>query len=119
MNLNEQPSLLQHEGAAGNFLSILLEGTKSNRSAVGARVSGDAGGRKQIREMANGDSYDSHSEFALFFGLGEAAGKAKAKAKTAESVVVSWPSAETQRFGRIEANRRISIKEDSEPQLRP
>jgi hypothetical protein len=68
---------------AGNWLIVRLEGVKSNRSGIGARVSVMAGGRTQIDEVRSGGSYLSQNDLRLHFGLGEA--------KTAKVEVV-WPS---------------------------
>jgi hypothetical protein len=84
-NQNEPPSLWkQTRRAAGHWILLQLAGTKSNRSAIGARVTVTAGGRKQVDEVRSGGSYLSQSDLRLHFGLGEAA--------RIESVEVRWPS---------------------------
>ena len=46
MNMNEPPSLLRNDVSGnGHWLKVLLEGVKSNRSAIGARVTARYGGR--------------------------------------------------------------------------
>jgi hypothetical protein len=66
--------LLRNDGGskAGHWISLKLVGKKSNRNAVGARVELTAGGLKQIDEVHAGDSYLSHSDWRLHFGLGTA-----------------------------------------------
>ena len=49
-----------------------LEGTKSNRSAIGAKVTIEAGGRRQVAEVRSGGSYLSHNDMRVRFGLGDA-----------------------------------------------
>ena len=63
MNMNEPPSLLRNDYAGGNgWLMVELEGTASNRSAIGATVSVTAGGRVQSRAVLSQSSYYSHDD---------------------------------------------------------
>jgi enediyne biosynthesis protein E4 len=63
VNLNEPPSLLRNDVTGDNhWLKILLEGTKSNRSAIGATVVATYGGRKQARSGGHGRSCDNVAE---------------------------------------------------------
>src|SRR4029434_10770437 len=66
------PTLLRNDGGskAGHWISLKLQGTKSNRNAVGARVELKAGGLTQVDEVRAGDSYISHSDWRLHFGFG-------------------------------------------------
>jgi hypothetical protein len=84
-NLDGPPTLLRNDGGSGHH-SILVKcmGTKSNRSAIGARVRVTGGGRTQIREVMSGSSYYSQSDLRLHFGLGPTA--------AAVAVEVAWPS---------------------------
>jgi hypothetical protein len=66
--------LLHNESAGENsWVIIKCIGTKSNRSAIGARVKVSAGGRSQIDEVMSGSSYYSQNDLRLHFGLGKAA----------------------------------------------
>jgi tetratricopeptide (TPR) repeat protein/thiol-disulfide isomerase/thioredoxin len=96
---NDMPSS-QH------FLALKLEGTTSNRDAVGARVElhlkGDAGTSKRIKTLHAGDGFQSQSSKWLHFGLGRAAG--------IERVDVRWPgSQQAESFTTIELDRRYRI----------
>ena len=53
-------------------MSFRLEGTRSNRSAIGARVMIEAGGKRQERTVQSGSSFASQNELAARFGLGSA-----------------------------------------------
>jgi hypothetical protein len=78
--------LLHNEGTEGNhWLRLVLEGdgTHSNRSAIGARVTVDAGGNTYHREVIAGRGYLSQSELPLTFGLG--------KAEKVDRVTIQWP----------------------------
>ena len=83
-NMNERPSLLRNDSvAAGGFLSLRLVGSRSNRSAIGARVSVEAGPRTMVQEVRSGSSFMSSSDLRLHFGLGDSA--------SARRIVVEWP----------------------------
>ena len=71
-NQNEAPSLFkQAHKAAGHWLILKLEGTKANRSAIGARVKVLTGEHAQWDEVRSGGSYLSQSDLRLHFGLGD------------------------------------------------
>jgi hypothetical protein len=103
VNMNATPSLLKNTGPRRHFLSLTLEGTKSNRSAIGARVTVESGGRKQIGEVMSGGSYYSQNELALYFGLGDAA--------SADRIEVRWPSGAVQEWKHVAADRRLAARE--------
>jgi len=111
VNMNQKPSLLVNDAPKGNFLSLLLAGTKSNRSAVGARVTMEAGGRRQVTEVMSGGSFYSHNDFAVHFGLGAN--------RAAERIEVQWPSGLTQEWKNVTGNQRLSIKEGGSPEALP
>ena len=83
MNVNEPPSLLRNDAPAGNhWIKIRLEGVKSNRSAIGARVLAHYGGKVQAQEVLSQSSYLSASDPRLHFGLGAA---------TTADIEIYWP----------------------------
>ena len=86
----------------GNYLNVRLAGVKSNRSAIGARVSLEAGGRKQFREVSGGSNFGC-LPFEQHFGLGRA-GKV-------DAVEIRWPSGLRQRFEGIPINSTLSFTE--------
>ncbi|HEY3840143.1 MAG TPA: CRTAC1 family protein, partial [Bryobacteraceae bacterium] len=65
VNMNDKPTLLKNVGQRQNAIAITLTGTKSNRSAIGARCTVETGGRKQIAEVVSGGSYFSQNSFTL------------------------------------------------------
>jgi len=93
--VNDRPSVLENAAEPGAFLRIELEGVESNRSAIGARIEIEAGGRTQMQQVVGGGSYYSQSEFALYFGLGSL--------KSVEQITVAWPNSEPQAFTEIAA----------------
>ncbi len=102
-NQNERPTLLDQRAAPpGGWMILRLEGTTSNRSAIGARAEVRAGGRMQVGEVRSGGSYLSQSDMRLHFGLG---GAARA------DVVIRWPSGREQSLKGLGANREHRIRE--------
>jgi hypothetical protein len=90
---------------AGHFLTLLLEGTQSNRDAIGARVTVAAGGRRQTAWRFGGGSYASASDPRLHFGLGPA--------RTIDEIEVRWPSGRIDHFRDLGADTGYLIKEGS------
>jgi hypothetical protein len=105
MNVNEPPSLLRNDAPAGNhWIKIRLEGAKSNRSAIGARVVVRYGGKVQVQEVLSGSSFISASDPRLHFGLGDA---------TAADVEVRWPNGLVESINSVAANRLVTLREGS------
>jgi hypothetical protein len=106
VNMNDKPALLKNVGVRQNAIAVTLTGTRSNRSAIGARCSIEAGGRKQISEVVSGGSYFSQNSFTLYFGLG--------KAEKVDRIEVRWPTGETQMWSGVAANRTVALTEGKE-----
>ena len=103
-NQNEPPSLWkQVDRAAGHWLLIKLAGSRSNRSAIGARVMVSAAGRVQTDELRSGGSYLSQNDLRLHFGLGSAT--------RADSITVRWPSGAKTLLKDVAADRVLTIRE--------
>jgi hypothetical protein len=99
--MNEPPSLLRNDFSGGGaWLKVKLVGTKSNRSAIGARVLCKYGNKQQVQEVLRQSSFFSSNDPRLHFGLG-----------TAKSVelAVRWPSGRKQTFNGVGVNRIITI----------
>ncbi|HEY3997412.1 MAG TPA: CRTAC1 family protein [Candidatus Xenobia bacterium] len=79
-------------------LELTLQGTTSNRSAIGAQVYLTADGRPQHQWVKSGSSYCSQSQLPLLFGLGAA--------RDADDVAVQWPGSPAREvLGRLAAGR--------------
>ena len=106
LNVGEPPSLLKNMNASG-FHRVLfkLVGTKSNRAAIGARVTVRAGGVKQISEVRGGGSYLSQSDLRLHFGLGTV--------KQMESVEIRWPNGQVEILQNVAGDAIYTIVEGS------
>jgi enediyne biosynthesis protein E4 len=104
INLSEPPSLLRNDIRGDHhWLKIKLVGTKSNRSAIGARVVVHYAGKKQAQAVMSQSSFYSSNDPRLHFGLGTA---------TTADVEVFWPSGIHQSFKVMPANQLAVIKEE-------
>jgi hypothetical protein len=103
VNMNAAPSLLKNFGPHGHYLNVALTGTKSNRSAIGARVVVTAAGRKWIDEVMSGASYYSQNSFTLHYGLGSVA--------AVDGLQIRWPSGTVQNIGKTIADQTLHITE--------
>lgn len=79
-------------------------GTKSNRSAIGARLTVRYGGKVQVRELLSQSSYLSSNDPRIHFGLGSAA--------TAD-LEVRWPLGLVERFTNIAVDQLVFLVEGS------
>lgn len=105
MNRNEPPSLLRNDAPAGNhWIKIRLEGTKSNRSAIGSRVLVRYDGKLQAQCLTSQSSFLSSNDPRLHFGLGTA---------TSVDVDVFWPNGGSEKFQKISADQLVTIREGS------
>jgi len=107
-----RPALLRNNiGAKRNWLAVELVGTQSNRDAVGAMVTIETGGAKQLRLVSAGSGFASQNTERLYFGLND---------KTRVDVLtVRWPSGRIETFRSIgdqpiNANRVIRITEGTQ-----
>src|SRR5438105_1744652 len=104
LNVGEAPSLLKNTNANG-FHRVLFKliGTKSDRAAIGARVTIRAAGVKQFSEVRGGGSYLSQNDLRLHFGLGTA--------KKMESIEIRWPNGTVETLQNVAADCIYTIVE--------
>ena len=104
LNVGEPPTLLRNHLTNGNhWVEFNLQGTKSNRAAIGARLTVRTGKLVQFNEVRGGGSYLSQNDLRLHFGL-------EANSKI-DSVEISWPSGAVEHFGNLDADRVYTIEE--------
>jgi enediyne biosynthesis protein E4 len=97
LNVGETPSLLLNHCQNGNHRVLFrLLGTKSNRLAIGARVTVKAGGVTQFSEVKGGSSYISQNDLRQHFGLG--------KNLKMDEVTVRWPNGESETLHDVAAD---------------
>jgi hypothetical protein len=103
VNLGEPPSLFRNDVSGKNhWIKIRLEGTVSNRSAIGARIEVSAGAAKQMKEVQSQSSFLSCNDFRLHFGLGSA---------PLADVSVRWPNGKRQSLTALKADQLYTIRE--------
>ena len=103
-NLEGQPMVLRPEGGPKtHWISFSLEGTRSNRLALNARMRVFAGGLVQTDEVRSGGSYLSQSDLRLHFGLDAHDHIDKAE--------IFWPSGETETISQLPADRFYAVRE--------
>ncbi len=95
--------LLRNSGSGNNAVLLTLIGTKSNRSAIGARVTIAAGGLTQVREVKAGSSYLGQSELRVHAGVG--------RATRIDRIEVRWPAGTTETVRNVGVNERVTITE--------
>jgi enediyne biosynthesis protein E4 len=108
--VNALPQLLRCDSRTGNnWIKVKAVGTKSNRSAIGARaicvttVPGESKFHRQIDEVRSGGSYFSQSDLRLHFGLG--------KAEKVDVLEVHWPSGLIDSMKDLPANQLVVVRE--------
>ena len=105
VNLNEPPSLLRNDlRGKQNWIKVKLEGVKSNRSAIGARVLVHYGGKVQAQAVLSQSSFYSCNDPRLHFGLG---------ASNTVDIDVFWPNGLHEKFKAVSANQLVTLREGS------
>ena len=105
---NQRGPLLVYKNtvAPGNaWIDFELEGTASNRSAIGAEVRVFWNGRQQVQQITGGNGFCSQNQRRLHFGLG--------KNPVIEKAEIHWPSGKTQVISNPSPNQVYKIKEDA------
>ncbi len=106
MNMSAPVSLLRNElSAERHWVRFTLQGTGSNRSAIGALITIKAGESSQSRAVMSQSSYVSHNDLRAHFGLGQAA--------AVESILVRWPSGAEEAFPGVQADADWLLVEGS------
>jgi hypothetical protein len=106
-NIDGRPTILRNVSAGQtHWITLRLQGKRSNRLAIGATVKLSAGEIVQIGEVRSGGSYLSQNDLRLHFGLGDAS--------KVDKVEIRWPSGEISHFVDINANHFYSVAEGDE-----
>jgi len=104
-NLEGGPMILRSQGGPANhWISFALEGTKSNRLALNARVKATAGDLVQTGEVLSGGSYLSQNDLRVHFGLGSR--------EHVDKVEILWPDGKTEVRTNLAADHFYTTKED-------
>jgi hypothetical protein len=103
VNLNEPPSLLRNDmKQKQNWIKVKLEGVKSNRSAIGARVLAHYGGKVQAQAVLSQSSFYSCSDSRLHFGLGGFG---------SVDLDIYWPNGLHEQYKSVRVNQLITLRE--------
>lgn len=104
LNVGEPPSLLLNHCQNGNHRALFrLLGTKSNRLAIGARLTVRAGKLTQFSEVKGGSGYISQNDLRLHFGL--------EKNPKMDEVTVRWPNGESETLRDLAADFIYTVVE--------
>jgi enediyne biosynthesis protein E4 len=98
------PMVLRNRGIPGrHWVNFELNGTKSNRLALNARISIVAGGMTQTDEVHSGGSYLSQNDLRIHFGL--------ANATKIDRVEIHWPSGRSETLTNLAADQHYTVVE--------
>ncbi len=103
---NQRGPLLLYKNTVtrkNTWIEFSLEGTVSNRSAIGAEVTVSWNGQKQVQQVSGGSGFASENDRRLHFGL--------ATNPRIESIIVRWPSGKIQTLTDWKINQINRIKE--------
>ncbi len=108
LDFNSEPMVLisdlSEKSPAPRWLSVRLQGSKSNRSGLGARVAVTAAGKTYTKWNDGTTGYLAHGEQPLYFGLGTS--------DQVDKIVVTWPSGTVQTVrGPVAAGQTLLIEE--------
>jgi hypothetical protein len=99
----ETSKLYRNVGSGNRALEVRLVGTRSNRDAVGARVTATIGSRRIYKWVNGGDGFGTLNSRIVHIGVG--------RNSSVESLQVDWPSGAQQRWHSIPSGQRIEIVE--------
>jgi hypothetical protein len=86
-----------------DWIEFELEGTSSNRSAIGAQVTLFWNGQKQLQEVSGGSGFAAENDRRLHFGLGTN--------PQIDKAIIRWPSGTIQTIDKPAANQLLKMKE--------
>lgn len=105
-NVHDTPDLFTLDAPPGaHWLTVKLVGTRSNRSAIGARVRLVTADGPQVEEVRGGGSYYSQNDPRVHFGIG--------KATRIERLEIRWPNGHEEKWTDLAADQIITLKEGS------
>jgi len=104
LNVGEPPTLLINRTQSSNHAVLFkLISTKSNKAAIGARVTVTAGDLVQFNEVRSGSSYLSQNDLRLHFGLGERT--------RMDTVEIFWPTGKKEVYKDLSSDLIYTIVE--------
>ena len=104
--LNGPAILLRNNSGQEHFwIGFELQGTTSNRDAVGAKITVESGGRKLVRWITGGSSYLSSHDKRVLVGLGSSSAELRIRSE------IRWPNGEVQKLTGLQTNQYHHIIE--------
>jgi hypothetical protein len=103
---NQKGPLLVYKNTVGpeaQWIEFQLEGSASNRSAIGAQVTLFWNGQEQVQEVSGGSGFSAQNDRRLHFGLG--------RNPHIEKAVIRWPSGKVQTIDQPAAGQLHKVKE--------
>jgi enediyne biosynthesis protein E4 len=105
-NVHDTPDLFTLDSPAdAHWLAVKLVGTRSNRSAIGARVRLVTPDGRQVQEVRGGGSYYSQNDLRVHFGMG--------KSTSVERLEIRWPNGLEEMWTDVGIDRIVTLKEGS------
>jgi len=102
--MGDRVFLLHNRDQSGNhWLTLDLQGTKSNRDGFGARITVTAGGKNQYTEARCQAAFLGTSDRRVHFGLGPS--------KTVDKIEIKWPSGTVQILNNVPVDQILKVKE--------
>jgi hypothetical protein len=101
-SLNQPLELWMNRSPLQHWLQLKLKGTRSNASALGAKIICRSAQRTQVSFVANSVGYASTSDLQVHFGLGE---------ERKASLEIHWPSGIVQELKDVASDQRLQIEE--------
>ena len=92
------------KGNRNSWLQVDLKAVKSNRDAIGARLTARSGSLLVFREVKGSEGFGATSQRRQHFGLGQA--------RRVDSLEIRWPSGVVQTIGPLDANQVIEVEEE-------
>lgn len=110
-NYRMPAGILTNSEPAAHWISLSLEGTASNRDAIGARIRLRTGNRWQTRVVSGGSGYLSGSSLRQHFGLGDA--------ERVDEAIIEWPSGQRTVLIDLDVDQLHAIREASASTAEP
>ena len=103
INMDDRPTLLRNDSEARHWITVRLVGTAGNRDGIGAKVTLEAGGQRQVAEVRSGGSYISHNDMRVHFGLGAT--------PAVDRMTIRWPGGKEETVTGLAADRFYVARE--------
>ena len=109
-NVDDVPTVLENRQRTGNhWVAFRLRSPGKNRFAIGARVTVEAGGKGQVREIRSGGSYVSQNDLRAHFGLGPWRGPVDVEVRIPGGDRWRWPALPTDRLHELTLSDESAI----------